>query len=184
MTQAAAYAAFADDGRYCRPRAIESVTDSTGKRYDVGGPDCQQALDPEVVAQLNETLTQIGRRNALLLSSGLIAAFALGSIIAPLVFGDSAIGQTMYVTIGFMLMGLAYGQTAGAVTSRLGARYRYTGAALTSDLAWLFGAGFAPLVALGLSARYGLWMVGLYLLSGAAASLLALTLDRSEMRQM
>lgn len=127
---------------------------------------------------------QIGRRNALLLSSGLIAAFALGSIIAPLVFGDSAIGQTMYVTIGFMLMGLAYGQTAGAVTSRLGARYRYTGAALTSDLAWLFGAGFAPLVALGLSARYGLWMVGLYLLSGAAASLLALTLDRSEMRQM
>jgi hypothetical protein len=27
-------------------------------------------------------------------------------------------------------------------------------------------------------------MVGLYLLSGAAASLLALTLDRSEMRQM
>ncbi len=127
---------------------------------------------------------QIGRRNALLLSSGLIAVFALGSIIAPLVFGDSAIGQTMYVTIGFMLMGLAYGQTAGAVTARLGARYRYTGAALTSDLAWLFGAGFAPLVVLWLSSRYGLWMVGLYLLSGAAASLLALTLDRSEMRQM
>ena len=127
---------------------------------------------------------QIGRRNALLLSSGLIAAFALGSIVAPLVFGDSAIGQTMYVTVGFMLMGLAYGQTAGAVTARLGARYRYTGAALTSDLAWLFGAGFAPLVVLWLSSRYGLWMVGLYLLSGAAASLLALTLDRSEMRQM
>ncbi|TXM92867.1 MHS family MFS transporter, partial [Methylobacterium sp. WL122] len=60
---------------------------------------------------------QIGRRNALLLSSGLIAAFALGSIVAPLVFGDSAIGQTMYVTVGFMLMGLAYGQTAGAVTA-------------------------------------------------------------------
>ena len=127
---------------------------------------------------------QIGRRNALLLSSGLIAAFALGSIIAPLVFGDSAIGQTMYVTVGFMLMGLAYGQTAGAVTARLGARYRYTGAALTSDLAWLFGAGFAPMIVLWLSSRYGLWMVGLYLLSGAAASLLALTLDRSEMRQM
>lgn len=127
---------------------------------------------------------QIGRRRTLLLSSGLIGAFAIGSIVAPLVFGESAIGQTMYVTIGFMLMGLAYGQTAGAVTARLGARYRYTGAALTSDLAWLFGAGFAPLVALGLSARYGLWMVGLYLLSGAAASLLALALDRSEMRQM
>lgn len=64
MTQAAAYAAFANDGQYCRPRAIESVTDSTGKEYDVGGPACEQALDPEVVAQLNETLTQIGTRNA------------------------------------------------------------------------------------------------------------------------
>ncbi|WP_246858554.1 transglycosylase domain-containing protein [Citricoccus sp. SGAir0253] len=64
MTQAAAYAAFAADGTYCRPRAIESVKDSSGKTYDVGGPQCQQALDPEVVAQLNETLTQIARRNA------------------------------------------------------------------------------------------------------------------------
>ncbi|GLS45774.1 MFS transporter [Methylobacterium brachythecii] len=127
---------------------------------------------------------QIGRRNTLLLSSGLIALFALGSIIAPLIFGESAIGQTMYVNVGFMLLGLAYGQTAGAVTSRLGARYRYTGAALTSDLAWMFGAGFAPLVVLFLASRYGLAMVGLYLLSGAAASLLALSLDRSEMRQM
>ena len=36
--------------------------------------------------------------------------------------------------------------------------YRYTGAALTSDLAWLIGAGFAPLVALGLSAYFGLAM--------------------------
>ncbi|HEY4615077.1 MAG TPA: penicillin-binding transpeptidase domain-containing protein, partial [Citricoccus sp.] len=64
MTQAAAYAAFANDGEYCRPRAIEAVTDSTGKQYDVGGPQCEQAIDPEVVAKLNETLTQIGRRNA------------------------------------------------------------------------------------------------------------------------
>ncbi|MGO7309805.1 hypothetical protein ACCS91_39405, partial [Rhizobium ruizarguesonis] len=32
---------------------------------------------------------------------------------------------------------------------------RYTGAAFTSDLAWLIGAGFAPLVALSLSIRFG-----------------------------
>ena len=127
---------------------------------------------------------QIGRRMHLQISAGLIAAFSVGSIIAPLVFGESAIGQTMYVTIGFGLMGLAYGQTAGAVTSRLGTRYRYTGAALTSDLAWLFGAGFAPLAALGLSSRFGLWCVGVYLLSGAVCTLVALALDRSEMRQM
>ncbi|WP_342148064.1 MFS transporter [Methylorubrum sp. SB2] len=127
---------------------------------------------------------QIGRRNVLIITAGLIGAFAFGSILAPLVFGESAIGQTIYVNIGFMLLGLSYGQTAGAVTSRLGTRYRYTGAALTSDLAWLFGAGFAPLVVLYLSNEYGLGVVGVYLLSGALATLLALYLDRSEMRQM
>ncbi|MEH3148273.1 MAG: MFS transporter [Methylobacterium frigidaeris] len=127
---------------------------------------------------------QIGRRKALLSSAGLIGLFALASTLAPLIFGESAIGQTMYVTTGFALLGLSYGQTAGAVTSRLGARYRYTGAALTSDLAWLFGAGFAPLVALSLSAEYGLACVGLYLLSGAICTIAALLIDRSEMRQM
>ena len=127
---------------------------------------------------------RIGRRNILLLSAGLIGVFACGSILAPLIFGETAIGQTVYVNIGFMLLGLSYGQTAGAVTSRLGQRYRYTGAALTSDLAWLFGAGFAPLVVLYLSTEYGLAVVGVYLLSGALATLLALALDRSEMRQM
>ncbi len=127
---------------------------------------------------------QIGRRNILIISAGLIAAFACGSILAPLIFGESAIGQTIYVNVGFMLLGLSYGQTAGAVTSRLGQRYRYSGAALTSDLAWLFGAGFAPLVVLYLSTAYGLALVGVYLLSGALATLLALSLDRSEMRQM
>ena len=127
---------------------------------------------------------QIGRRNVLIITAGLIGTFAFGSILAPLIFGENAIGQTIYVNIGFMLLGLSYGQTAGAVTSRLGQRYRYTGAALTSDLAWLFGAGFAPLVVLYLSNEYGLAVVGVYLLSGALATLLALFLDRSELRQM
>ena len=127
---------------------------------------------------------QIGRRNVLLISGGLIALFACGSILAPLIFGENAIGQTIYVNIGFMLLGLSYGQTAGAVSARLGQRYRYTGAALTSDLAWLFGAGFAPLVVLYLANEYGLAVVGVYLLSGALATLLALFLDRSEMRQL
>ncbi len=48
---------------------------------------------------------QIGRRASLILSSSLIGLFALGSILAPLLFGESAIGQTIYVTTGFMLLG-------------------------------------------------------------------------------
>jgi MFS family permease len=121
---------------------------------------------------------QIGRRNTLLLSGGMIALFSLSSIVAPLLFGDSLAGQTVYVIIGFGLLGLAYGQTAGAVASSFKRQYRYTGAALTSDLAWLIGAGFAPLVALTLSSAFGLAWVGLYLLSGALCTLVALWFDR------
>src|SRR4051812_22920946 len=127
---------------------------------------------------------QIGRRMLLLVSASLIAVFAIGSIIAPLIVEENAIGQTIYVNAGFALLGLSYGQSSGAVTSRLEQRFRYTGAALTNDLAWLLGAGFAPLIVLFLSARYGLACVGLYLLSGAVTTLIALTVSRSEIRQM
>ena len=127
---------------------------------------------------------QIGRRKLLLLSAGLIAAFAVCSTIAPLILPENAIGQTIYVNAGFALLGLSYGQSSGAVTSRLDQRYRYTGAALTNDIAWLLGAGFAPLIVLSLAARYGLAVVGLYLLSGAATTLIVLSLSRSEVRQV
>ena len=127
---------------------------------------------------------QIGRRMLLMISAGLIAVFAICSIIAPLIVEENAIGQTIYVNAGFALLGLSYGQSSGAVTSQLDQRYRYTGAALTNDLARLLGAGFAPLIVLFLSARYGLACVGLYLLSGAVTTLVALSLSRSEIRQV
>ena len=97
----------------------------------------------------------------------------------PLLMDGGDTGQTIFILAGFALLGLSYGQAAGAVTANFQARFRYTGAALTSDLAWLVGAGFAPLVALGLSAHFGLAYVSLYLLSGAAGSLAALSLNRA-----
>jgi MFS family permease len=65
------------------------------------------------------------------------------------------------------------------VTSNFAPKYRYVGAALTADVAWLVGAAFAPLVALGLSAHFGLAYVSVYLLSGAVATLAALGLNRA-----
>ncbi|MCC0807921.1 MHS family MFS transporter [Methylobacterium sp. W2] len=121
---------------------------------------------------------QVGRRRLVGIAASLIGLFSLASILAPLLFGDSETGQTIYVLVGFGLLGLSYGQTSGSVTENLGTRYRYTGAALTSDLAWLIGAGFAPLVALSLSSRFGLAWVGVYLLSGAVATLSALAINR------
>ncbi len=123
---------------------------------------------------------RIGRRRTLGIFATLIAVF---SGFAPTLLDGGTLGQDVFILVGFTLLGLSYGQAAGAVSSDFGAKYRYTGAALTSDLAWLVGAAFAPLVALGLSANFGLGYVSVYLLSGAACTLAALSVNRAlEMR--
>ena len=105
-------------------------------------------------------------------------AIAMFSGFAPTLLGGGPGAQQVFMLLGFLLLGLSYGQASGAVTRNFGSRYRYTGAALTSDLAWLIGAAFAPLVALGLCAHFGLAFVGAYLLSGALATLAALLVNR------
>ena len=118
---------------------------------------------------------RIGRRRTLGLLATLIAVF---SGFAPTLLDGGTLGQDVFILIGFSLLGLSYGQAAGAMTASFEPKFRYTGAALTSDLAWLIGAAFAPLVALGLSANFGLGYVSLYLLSGAACTLAALWVNR------
>ncbi len=119
---------------------------------------------------------RLGRRTTLGTLALLIAAF---SGLVPTLMDGGNTGQDIFILLGFALLGLSYGQASGAVTANFSARYRYTGAALTSDLAWLVGAGFAPLVALGLSANFGLDYVSLYLLSGAVGSMAALSVNRA-----
>ena len=118
---------------------------------------------------------RIGRRSQLGIGAVLIAIF---SFFGPFLLDGGRGGQDTYVIVGFALLGLSFGQAAGVVSSRFGQKYRYTGAALTSDLAWLVGAGFAPLVALGLSSHFGLAFAGFYLLSGAICTLAALGLNK------
>jgi MFS family permease len=122
---------------------------------------------------------RVGRRFTL---GGLAAMIAVFSGFAPTLLDGGRIGQDIFILLGFVLLGLSYGQAAGAVTSNFAPRYRYTGAALTADLAWLIGAAFAPLVALGLSANFGLAYVSVYLLSGAVGTLAALGLNRALVR--
>ena len=117
-----------------------------------------------------------GRRRTLGTLAVMIAVF---SGFAPTLLGGGVAGQDIFILLGFSLLGLSYGQAAGAVNSNFEPKYRYTGAALTSDLAWLIGAAFAPLVALGLSAHFGLAYVSVYLLSGAGCTLAALSFNRS-----
>jgi MFS family permease len=119
---------------------------------------------------------RIGRRTMLGMAAALIGIFAL---FAPLLLGGDRGAQNTFIIVGFALLGLSYGQAAGSVTSNFETRFRYTGAALTTDFGWLIGAAFAPLVALGLSSRFGLVAVSAYLLSGVACTLVALRVNRA-----
>lgn len=118
---------------------------------------------------------RIGRRALLGATAVAIAAF---SGFAPQLLDGGDVGEAVFMVLGFVLLGLAFGQSSGAVASAFPNAYRYTGSALTADLAWLVGAGFAPLVALILSSRFGLIAAGAYLLSGAICTLAALALNR------
>ncbi len=59
LTQAAAYATFANGGEYCRPRAITEVTDAEGNEYEVPEANCEQVIDEKVVNEVNVTLGHI-----------------------------------------------------------------------------------------------------------------------------
>ena len=118
---------------------------------------------------------RVGRRAVLGVSAVLIGAY---SGFAPQLLGAGGFGETVYMMAGFVLLGLGFGQSSGAVNASFSSERRYTGAATTANLAWLIGAGFAPLVALLLASNFGLWSVGAYLLSGAICTLTALAINR------
>jgi MFS family permease len=118
---------------------------------------------------------KIGRRSYLGAMAVAIGVFAL---FAPFMLGGGKPGQAAFILIGFVLLGLSYGQSAGSVTSNFLPHFRYTGAALTADMAWLLGAAFAPVVALFLSSRFSLASLSLYLLSGVVCTLVALRVNK------
>jgi MFS family permease len=118
---------------------------------------------------------RVGRRAVLGVSAVLIGAY---SGFAPQLLGAGQLGEAVYMLSGFVLLGLAFGQSSGVVNSSFSAHYRYTGAAIVANSAWFIGAGFAPLVALFLASRFGLWSVGLYLLSGVLCTLGALVINK------
>jgi MFS family permease len=118
---------------------------------------------------------RFGRRTVLGISAALIGAY---SGFAPQLLNGGGAGETAYMLAGFLLLGLAFGQSSGVISASFPPEHRYTGAAIVANAAWFIGAGFAPLVALFLATRVGLWAIGLYLLSGVVCTLLALLINR------
>ena len=110
---------------------------------------------------------RFGRRRFLIVVTvviGILSFFIIGLL-------DHA---WIFILLGFTLLGFSFGQSGGTLPHRFKAEYRFTGVSLTTDLGWLFGAAFAPIVALGLTIWLGLEFAGYYLLSGAVATLIAL----------
>jgi len=118
---------------------------------------------------------QVGRRTLLGVSAALIGAY---SGFAPQLLGEGHVGEWVYMVLGFLLLGLAFGQSSGVMNNSFSPRHRYTGAGTTATAAWLIGAGFAPLAALLLASNFGLISVGAYLLSGAICTLTALAINK------
>ena len=118
---------------------------------------------------------RFGRRNHLAMCAALIAIYAL---FAPHLIAGGLRGEAVFVILGFGLLGLSFGQASGAVSANFSRHFRYTGAAVTTDLSWLVGASFAPLIALVLSNQFGLAAVGFFIAAGSVGTLGALAINR------
>jgi MFS family permease len=118
---------------------------------------------------------KIGRRRLLMLGALAIGAFA---VLGPLLLAGGREGATTYIVLGFVLLGLSFGQSSGVIASLFGKKNRYTASALVASLSWMFGAGFAPLTALSMSSVLGLWAAGVYLGSGVICTVIAIQTSR------
>lgn len=64
LTLASAFATFANDGKYCAPIAITSVTDQTGAQLPAQSTNCRDALKPEVARGVNYALQEVLNRGS------------------------------------------------------------------------------------------------------------------------
>ena len=79
-----------------------------------------------------------------------------------------------FLIIGMGLIGMGYGPLASFLPELFPTHARYSGASLTYNIAGLFGASVAAIIALPLNANYGLKGVGIYLTLNAVLSLIGL----------
>ncbi len=90
--------------------------------------------------------------------------------------GTVETNPAVFVVFGFIVLGLSYGQSSSIIPNRFRPEYRYSGAAMSTNLSWILGAAFAPFVGLLLASTFGLWAAALYMISGALVTVVALTM--------
>jgi MFS family permease len=82
--------------------------------------------------------------------------------------------------IGFTLMGLTFGPMGSVLPELFPTNVRYTGSAISYNVASILGAAVAPFIAVALwtAADGSTWLVGLYLSVMAVITLVALILSK------
>lgn len=107
-----------------------------------------------------------------------IASALFGLVFASMLESGSTWMVFLFLCTGLALMGMTYGPIGTVLSEIFPTSIRYTGSALTFNLAGIFGASFAPLIATKLATEYGLYAVGYYLSAASILSLLAFLMIR------
>lgn len=102
-----------------------------------------------------------------------IAAALFGLVFSRMLESGSTPVVFLFLCTGLAIMGLTYGPIGTVLSEIFPISVRYTGSALTFNLAGIFGALFAPLIATKLATSYGLYAVGYYLTAASILSMLA-----------
>ena len=101
-----------------------------------------------------------------------------GLVFSSMLESGSTAVVFLFLCVGLAIMGLTYGPIGTVLSEIFPTSVRYTGSALTFNLAGIFGASFAPLIATKLATSYGLYAVGYYLTAASILSLIAFLLIR------
>ncbi|EPF80114.1 MFS transporter [Acinetobacter rudis] len=107
-----------------------------------------------------------------------IASALFGLVFSSMLESGSTLMVFLFLCTGLALMGMTYGPIGTVLSEIFPTSIRYTGSALTFNLAGIFGASFAPLIATKLATEYGLYAVGYYLSAASILSLLAFMMIR------
>lgn len=86
--------------------------------------------------------------------------------------------MTVFMLIGMALMGLTFGIQSALLPELFPTNVRYTGSAISYNVASILGASVAPFIAAWLAGRFGPGAVGLYLIAMALCTLASLVTMR------
>ncbi len=120
---------------------------------------------------------RFGRRAHLIVTTSAIIVFGL--LFVPL-FAAGTVGVYALLIIGFTLMGLTFGPMGALLPELFPTNVRYTGSAISYNVASILGAAVAPFIAVALWGAAGgsPVLVGVYLSSMGAITLVALLLSK------